>query len=90
MTDLDTILAQLRDTPPDPRLAGLDARVLAEVTRLRASPAFGPATFGLAATAALFIGIASSAVPVQSADANPISPFDARLALAPSTLLGAR
>jgi hypothetical protein len=47
-------------------------------------------TFGIAAATALFIGIAGSAVPTRPADAKPLSPFDARLALAPSTLLSSQ
>jgi len=53
-------------------------------------PRLGATTFGLAAAVALFIGIAGSAVPIGSADASPISPFGAQLALAPSTLLGSQ
>ncbi|EGI53894.1 hypothetical protein SAMN05428950_10713 [Sphingomonas sp. OV641] len=90
MDHLDEMLAKLRDAPIDPRLAGLDSRVLTEIARVQAMPRLGATTFGLAAAVALFIGIAGSAVPIGSADASPISPFDAQLALAPSTLLGSQ
>lgn len=88
MTDLDTVLARLRDEPAHPGLGTLDSRVMAEIARLQAAPSLGAATFGVASAAALFIGVAGSALPMSSADASPMSPFDARLALAPSTLLG--
>lgn len=90
MTDLDTLLGRLRDAPLDPRLHGLDDRVMAEVGRIQASPSVGNTTFGIAAVVALLIGIAGSALPAASAGASTITPFDARLALAPSTLLGPR
>lgn len=88
MTDLDTVLGQLRDEPPHPRLGTLDSSVMAEIARLQAMPSVGATTFGVAAAAALFLGVAGSAFPTSPADASPTSPFDARLALAPSTLLG--
>lgn len=88
MPDLDTILARLRDEPPHPRLGTLDSSVMAEIARLQAMPSVSTTTFGVAVAAALFIGVAGSAVSTSPADASPISPFDARLALAPSTLLG--
>ena len=85
MDHLDDMLSRLREA----RLAGLDSRVMAEIARLQAMPRLSATTFGVAAAVALFIGIAGSAVPVRSADAAA-SPFDARLALAPSTLLRAQ
>ncbi|API61600.1 hypothetical protein Sj15T_40840 (plasmid) [Sphingobium sp. TA15] len=90
MDELDHLLSRLRDAPLDPRLGGLESRVMAEIARIQAIPRLGATTFGIAAATALFIGIAGSAVPTQSADPNPISPFDARLALAPSTLLSSQ
>jgi hypothetical protein len=90
MTDLDTLLGRLRDAPLDPRLHGLDDRVMAEIARIQASPSVGKTTFGIAALAALLIGIAGSGLPAASAGASTITPFDARLALAPSSLLGSR
>ena len=89
MSDLDEMLARLRDAPLPPRLAGIDAFVLEEVARLQATPPLRAGTFGVAAAIALVFGIAGSAIPAPSA-ASPMSPFDARLALAPSTLLGPR
>lgn len=90
MTELDTLLGRLRDAPLDPRLHGLDSRVMAEIARIQATPSVGNTTFGIAAVVALFIGIAGSALPTASAGASTITPFDAPLALAPSTLLGSR
>ena len=90
MDELDHLLSRLRDAPLDPRLGGLESRVMAEIARIQAIPRLGATTFGIAAATALFIGIAGSAVPTQSADSNPVSPFDARLALAPSTLLSSQ
>ena len=90
MDELDHLLSRLRDAPLDTRLGGLESRVMAEIARIRAIPSLGAMTFGIAAATALFIGIAGSAVPTRSADAKPLSPFDARLALAPSTLLSSQ
>ena len=90
MDHLDDMLSRLREAPLDPRLAGLDSRVMAEIARLQAMPRLSATTFGIAAAAALFLGIAGSAVPLRSTEAGPISPFDARLALAPSTLLSSQ
>ena len=90
MDELAHLLSRLRDAPLDPRLGGLESRVMAEIARIRAIPSLGAMTFGIAAATALFIGIAGSAVSTRSADAKPLSPFDARLALAPSTLLSSQ
>lgn len=88
MSDLDAMLARLRDAPIPPGLATIDAAVMKEVARLQAMPLLSTKTFGVVAAMAMAFGIAASAVPSGSAAASPISPFDARLALAPSTLLG--
>lgn len=90
MSDLDEMLARLRDAPLPPRLAGIDAFVLEEVARLQATPPLRAGTFGVAAAIALVFGIAGSAVSAAPSAASVMSPFDARLALAPSTLLGPR
>jgi len=90
MSDLDEMLARLRDTPVPPGLAMIDATVMEELARIKASPALNATTFGVAAAMALMFGIAGSAVPISSAAASPMSPFDSRLALAPSTLLGGK
>ncbi len=61
MDHLDDMLSRLREAPLDPRLAGLDSRVMAEIARLQAMPRLSATTFGVAAAVALFIGIAGSA-----------------------------
>lgn len=88
MNDLDDKLARLRDAPVPSRLAGIDAFVMEEVARLQAIKPLSAGAFGVAAVMALIFGIAGSTIPASSVAARPISPFDARLALAPSTLLG--
>jgi hypothetical protein len=90
MSNLDEMLARLRDAPVPPGLAMIDATVMEELARIQAAPPLSATTFGVAATLALMFGIAGSAIPATSVAATPISPFDARLALAPSTLLGVR
>jgi hypothetical protein len=90
MSDLDEMLARLRDTPVPPGLAMIDATVMEELARIKAAPTLNATTFGVAATMALMFGIAGSAIPASSAAATSISPFDSRLALAPSTLLGGK
>jgi hypothetical protein len=90
VTDVETLLARLRDAPLDSRLDGLDARVMAEIAGIPTAPSLGATAFGLASVMALVVGIAGAAVPASPADATPISPFDANQALAPSTLLGAQ
>lgn len=62
MDELDHLLSRLRDAPLDPRLGGLESRVMAEIARIQAIPRLGATTFGIAAATALFIGIAGSAV----------------------------
>lgn len=90
MDDLDEMLARLRDAPVPSRLAGIDAFVMSEVARRQAIPPLRAGTFGVAAVMALVFGIAGSVVPASSVAASTMSPFDARLALAPSTLLGGK
>jgi hypothetical protein len=90
MSDLDQMLSRLRDAPAPPGLAMIDAPVMEELCRIKSAPALNATTFGVAATMALMTGIAGSAIPATSAAATPISPFDSRLALAPSTLLGGK
>lgn len=88
--NLDALLAGVRDLPAPSRLASLDRAVLAELDRRKAAPMVGPATFALAVSMALLLGIAGAALPATPAVASPpLSPFDARLMFAPSTLLSA-
>ncbi|MGV3481205.1 MAG: hypothetical protein ACO1O3_14740 [Sphingobium sp.] len=89
MTDIDVMLAQLRDGPVHPGLTAIDAAVMDELAeRAQATPALSGKAFGMAAAMALVVGIAGSALPGGEVRAAPISPLGAPPMLAPSTLLG--
>lgn len=89
MTDIDAMLAQLRDGPVHPGLASIDAAVMDSLARrAQATAALSGKAFGMAAAMALIVGIAGSALPGGAAGAAPISPLGAPPMLAPSTLLG--
>lgn len=88
MNDLDMLLRRLRDQPVPAALATIDAKVLEEVGRLRMWPNFSGSMFGLAAAVAVVVGVVGSQVPLGRSEPRVVSPFDPRLALAPSTLLG--
>ncbi|MGE4304976.1 hypothetical protein SAMN02927924_03966 [Sphingobium faniae] len=90
MSDIDTMLTRLRDAPVPARLATMDIAVMEELARLQSAPRLNGAVFGMAAAVALVIGIAGSAFSGSPRETDPVSPFDARLALAPSTLLDVR
>jgi len=90
MNDLDTMLAKLRDAPAPPGLAALDVAVMEKSARLQETPSFGAGVFGMAMAIALMAGIAGSALPAGSPPSPARTPFDAPLALAPSTLLSLR
>jgi len=85
------LLAGVRELPAPLGLSSLDEAVLVELDRLnKGAPTVGPATFALALSMALLLGVAGAAVPTTSAVASsPLSPFDSRLVFAPSTLLSA-
>lgn len=89
MNDLDKLLGRLREAPTPSRLSLIDEGVMAAVA---AHPAgrdtLTIATFGLAAVAALLVGIAGSVISPPTVYAAPIAPFGSPSALAPSTLLG--
>lgn len=89
MTNIDAELARLREMPVHPRLASIDEAVLAGVAvhAVGSRPLSGT-VFGIAALAALTIGIAGSALPGTPVRAASIAPFGAPPALAPSSLLG--
>lgn len=88
MKNLDKLLSGVRGLPTPPGLASMDGVVLTELDRMRMTPRLGPAAFALAISMALLLGVAGAAVPGRSAGASPpLSPFDSRLAFAPSTLL---
>ena len=89
MTDIDAALASLREMPVHPRLASIDAAVLGRVAmRARGPHPLSGTVFGMAALAALMIGIASSVLPGTSVGAAPVAPFGTPPTLAPSSLLG--
>ena len=88
MTDIDAMLARLRESPVHPGLAMIDASVLAELATCEKAPApLGTRAFGMAAIMALAIGVAGSAFPGAPATAA-VLPVGVSSALAPSTLLG--
>ena len=87
MTNIDAALARLREMPVHPDLASIDVAVMADLVA-RPSASVSGAMLGLAATAALLIGVAGSVIqpgPVRAASA---APFGTSTPLAPSTLLG--
>lgn len=89
MTDIDATLAQLREMPVHPGLSSIDAAVLEQVAmRAAGSHPLSATVFGVAALAALTIGIASSVLPSTPASAASVAPFGTPPALAPSSLLG--
>jgi hypothetical protein len=89
MTDIDAALARLRDVPVHPGLASIDAAVLERVAMDAAGQhPLSVKAFGMAAIAALSLGIASSVIPGMPASAASIAPFGTPPALAPSSLLG--
>ena len=89
MTDIDGALACVREAPIDPRLASIDAAVLADLALAARSRPLSTSVFGLAAVAALTVGIAGSVLPSSRASAAPIAPFGTSPTLAPSALLSA-
>src|SRR3546814_3096198 len=85
MTDIDAELARLREMPVHPRLASIDAAVLADVAiQAAGSRPLSGTVFGMAAISALAIGIAGSALPGTPVRAASVAPFGAPPALAPS------
>jgi hypothetical protein len=89
MTDIDTLLGRVRTAPVHPGLATMDGAVLdALATRSAAGAPFSSMTLGLAAVAAMILGVAGSAYPGTPERSAPLAPFGAPAALAPSTLLG--
>jgi hypothetical protein len=90
MTDLDDVLGKLGTSPVPAALASIDAAVFAGLTRRRAaSSATSGRVMGIAAAAALGIGVAAAALPETAAQAAPaLPPFGISATLAPSNLLG--
>lgn len=88
MTNIDEALARLRAMPVHPGLASIEAAVMADMARRGAAVPLSGAILGIAATAALLIGVAGSVIQPAPARAAGVAPFGAPAALAPSTLLG--
>ena len=87
MTDLDAALATLARAPLHPALDLIDDAVLAGLgVRLRQG-GISNRSLGVAACAALAIGIAGAALPGHPAGAASLPPIGTPLVLAPSTLL---
>ena len=88
MNDLDKTLMQLRALPVPLRLATLEADVMAGIDAERRAAVIttGPA-LGLAAIAALALGMAGAVVPTGPVQATPAPTFGIGADMAPSTLL---
>jgi ribonuclease PH len=80
MTDIDEILKMLRTAETPEKLLQMDGAMLAAIGEARNASV-------IAATLALFIGVASTALPTGSAQAAAVAPFALATPLAPSTLL---
>ena len=88
MNDIDGAFAQIRALPLDPRLAFIDAAVMAGVqSRTVRNPSLPGLAFGLAAIGSLTMGIVGATIPSVPARASAVFPLGAPAALAPSTLL---
>ena len=88
MTDIDAMLARLREMPADSRLACMDAAVLRRLDLHHAAtrPLSG-AIFGVAALAALTVGVVGAMLPNMPGQTASVTPFGTSPSLAPSTLL---
>jgi len=85
MTDLDPLLARLGTLPLDPRLAGLDDRVLAGLEAAR-QPGMSPVMLGAMTGLAMMVGVMASALPAGRTAS--LAPLGVPAQLAPSSLLG--
>src|SRR3546814_16822860 len=91
MTDIDAELARLREMPVHPRLASIDAAVLAGVAiKAAGSRPLSGTVFGMAAVPALALRPARPALPGPPATSTPACTFGVLPALRTPTLLGAR
>lgn len=87
MTDLDAALANLAHAPLHPQLGSIDDAVLAGLgVRLRQG-GVSNGSLGLAACAALVMGLAGAGLSGEPTSAASLTPLGAPSALAPSTLL---
>ena len=87
MTDLDAALATLARAPLHPGLGSIDDAVLAGLGARLSRGGISNGSLGVAACAALAIGIAGATLPEEPARAASLTPLGAPLVLAPSTLL---
>ena len=87
MTDLDAALATLAHAPLHPGLGSIDEAVLAGLGAHLRRGGISNGSLGVAACAALVIGIAGAALPGETASAASLTPLGTPLVLAPSTLL---
>lgn len=88
MVDLDSVLAQLRDAPTDARLAGLEGAVLDELAARRSGvQALRGPMMGIAACAALLMGVAGAVLPASPVRADDPLMLGAPAGLVPSSLL---
>lgn len=87
MTDLDQLLTQIGELPPDPRLARIDAAVFAGLAEAM-HPVVPRAAFGAIAGLALSVGVLATAMPGRPSHHADLYPLGAPGPLAPSTLLG--
>lgn len=86
MYNLDEMLTRLGNAPLDPRLAMMDEVVFAGLAARDTTSA--SRSLGLAAVAALAIGLISTGLPGTPGVAAPsVAPFGVPPALAPSSLL---
>lgn len=91
MTDIDLMLARLRQAPVPPGLAAIGDAVLAGAARRQHEAALAPRLMGIAGALALGLGIAGGSLSSSDpASAQSLSPFATGGALAPSTLLDFR
>lgn len=89
MTDLDSLLDDMREAAPDPRLDGMETAVLAGVASWR-ERVQARRSLAVTGVVALGIGLAASLASPQGAQAEPLA-LNAVPASAPSSLLlGAR
>lgn len=86
MRDIDELLEDLRGEIADPRLAGLDAAVLAGLATHRERMG-ARRTLAVTSIVALGIGLAASLSAPQSARAGPSFTLNAVPSAAPSSLL---
>lgn len=88
MTDLDQILSRLGAAALPQELAGIDDAVFAGLARSRREAAAASRMTGIAASLALVAGVAGGGLSASAqAAVQPLSPFAADTALAPSALL---